>query len=205
MAESLSAALGGALEFDPGPVPSTGPGLVRYVGSQREVVQALTGMTRAPRRGDYTSPAEFEAQRRRWRTAQRRVQRWGAAEGRQRRGLTKLAPLPPAVKRRLRREARVRQRREALRGGVRVRMLATVTVPSAGGRADDTRTRWMPAPPGPGVYLAGSTVAALLELPEPRRSVEFEETFLDEYGFDDGIILTVEALKVWPDAQAEPR
>lgn len=207
MARHLETAIGSA--FGAGPVPSTGPELVRYAGGRERLVQELTGLPRRPRRSEYTSQGDFEAERRRWTSTQRRVQRWAAPEGKQRRGLVKLPPLPPPVLRRLQRDANARKVEAATARGVRVRMLATILVPSPNARSGgDQRTRWVPALGTPGAYLSPASVRSVVDEHElEARAEEFSAEFIAAYeGFPEyAEILSVDELKIWPEGTAEPR
>lgn len=185
-----------------GPVPDSGPALVRYAGGRAALVRELTGMDRAPRRGEYPDAAAFDAARTKWRSAQRNAQRWDKGRRPTRKSLT------PPVKGRLRRKANVERRRELAARGLRARLYARVRVSTPGFDRDDVRDRVMPAS-GPGQYLAPAVVedvlTAIAEEGRDAAAEDFLEAFLDAYGFDADVeIESVKRLKVWAEGETEP-
>lgn len=202
---SLGSQLGRSLEAPP--VPSSKSDLVDYAGGRRELVELLTGQDGPPRRTSYAAGARGDSRyandRREWRNAQRRVERWTTAAG-ERRGATP-AKLTPAQKRAIRRDANERHRAELKRRGLRARLTATVRV------SKDRRTRTMPARGTPGVLLDGETVAEILdEIAEEGRAAaadDFLGAFFDAYGIGEEVEVDEEeetTLKVWVNGEREP-
>lgn len=204
----LAAALGGAIE-SPGPLPGSGPALVRELGGKDATVQALSGLTHAPRRGDYGDAEAFRADQLRWRAARRRVQRWTTQAGAQQRGRARLS-LTPAETGRVQQMRADRRESAAVRHGARMRIHARIRIdsPTPGHRAD-VRTRWMPAS-GPGVYIRPAEmdrVLAAREGPdgEAGAAVELLNAFALAYGINVAMdVEEVLALKLWPDGTPEP-
>ena len=185
-----------------GPVPDSGPALVRYAGGRAALVRELTGMDRAPRRSEYRDAEAFGAARTRWRSAQRNAQRWDRGRWPSRETLS------PPVKGRLRRRANVERRRELASRGLRARFFARVRVASPGPGRDDSRMRTMPSG-GPGVYLAPAVVedvlATIAEEGRDAGAEDFLGAFFEAYGFDADVeVDDVQWLKVWPAGEPEP-
>lgn len=202
----LADELAGALD-DPGPVPGTGRELVRYAGGKAELTRQIAGMSGPPRRGDYADAVDYEAARRRWRSASRRVQRY-TTSGAQKRGARRVV-LPAAERERVREAAVDRKWRDMVRRGVRMRLRATIKITSpTPGRRDDVRTRDLPAG-GPGVYISPDELLPVLDALDDgdreRAAFDLQVAFADAYGMPDELeVDEVYELKVWPDGEPEP-
>lgn len=197
-----------AAAMSAGAPPARGGDLIAYAGGKRELQQALSGMERAPKRSDYGSPEGYDAARRTWRTAARRVQRFSADEGKQRRGQTRTV-LAPAQRDRVERAGDEHKQRAIRRRGMRARMFARVRIASASAKGGgDERDRIMPAPPGPGVLFPGPAVEDIFDQAGgdiDAAGALFEAEFLERYGLDAEFqITTVYWLRLWPDGEREP-
>jgi hypothetical protein len=157
VAADLAAALRRTLR-DPGPVPTDPGALVEYAGGQRALTQALSGLDHSPRSAEYPTAARgrerLSEDRRRWRTAQRRVQRLDTRQS--------VARIDLAPRRRIIAQARARKVATGETRGVRMRVLLVVSVASVGKPAD-VRRRWCPAEASPGELIPGYVVAEVLE------------------------------------------
>lgn len=203
---SLASQLGRALAAPP--VPSGKRDLVDYAGGRRAMAEYLSGMDGPPKRSNYPDTAAGRARlsddRRQWRSASRRVQRWTTEAG-ERRG-TEPARLTTAQKRAIRRDANARHRELLKARGLRARLYATVSV------SKDRRVRVMPAPGTPGVLLdRDATTEILDELADEGREAaadDFLEAFFDSYGIDPEVVELDEdaevMLKVWVNGEKEP-
>lgn len=197
MARDLGQLLGPSLNA--GPVPDSGPALVDYAGGRAALVAQLTGRDHAPRRSEFRDATAFEAERTRWRTAQRNVQRWD--KGRH-------PTLTSSMKGKLHRAANVRKRAALRRRGMRMRLRGEVVVPSPMARhGNDVRVRDLPSG-GPAQYLdpaiVGQVLDALDEDGEDAAAEELLASFLEEYAMPlDTEITNLEYLHLWPDGEEE--
>lgn len=199
----LADALGPALKA--GPVPRGGAEVVEYAGGRTELVRTLTGRDHAPKRSEFRTSEAYEDARRSWRSTSRRVQRWSTEAGQRR-----AAPaLSPAEKGRVRRAANKARLERLGRTGLWARLRARVTVATGNaGRKADSRVRDLPSG-GPGVFLDGEDVRAILEeLDEQGKEAAAEDfltLFLDNYGMTADVeVDDVMWLKVWLDGDEEP-
>jgi hypothetical protein len=142
----------------PGPIPTDPAELVTYAGGARALTQQLSGLDHTPRRAEYAGTTRgqerFEADRRAWRSAARRVQR---LPGRQ-----SVGAMSTAQRRRTIAGARDQRKRQAARRGMRVRMVGMVSIVSAG-KPTDERARTMPAAATPGVLIPADIVERALQ------------------------------------------
>lgn len=123
------------------PVPETVAGLVAYTGSREAAVRALTGMAGTPRRGDYRSAEQYEAARRSWRSASRRVQRHTTTTASERRGTAgKPVQLTPTQRRRAQTANRTVKQRATRGRGIRAQVTGEVRANSPGDRRTKRRT-----------------------------------------------------------------
>lgn len=202
------AGLGGALVSalsEVGPIPRTGRGVIRELGGGQATVRALSGLDHSPRRAEYADAREFEAARRRWRTAQRNVQRW--AKGR-----------TPSLRgdQRGRIELGMRHRRWSTmeRRGGRGRVLLVIEDKPYPGKRQRarTRTRVMPAAQTAGQFVDADTMGAVLILAEQGEADMAAWTFieallaayLDRDPDDLPDFHDVQWLKIWPEGTDEP-
>lgn len=168
------------------PVPTSGAGFVSYVGGRQAAVQALTGMERTPRRADYGSDAQYAAARTTWRTASRRVQRWTAPEGRERRAGKPAEQLTPAQRRRAQTVNRTAKRAAVRSNGLRASLTALIVINSPGKGGRDSRRRTI-TNGGAGVPIDPETADAILDALAEGDQEAARELLAD--GFLDGASL----------------
>lgn len=209
----LADALAAGLE-DPGPVPTSGPELVKFAGGRAELTRVLSGMNGPPRRADYADPAQYQAARTRWRTASRRAQRWDdeGKAGKQARGRSRPVALSEGQRERIREEAQDRRLLGLWKNGARVRLELLMRVPSPGPgkRQEPPRLRVLPAG-GPGEWIPPGTLEPILATAaqgdDERAGMMLLEAFGEAYDFDlleTAEIEEVVRVKIWPEGTREP-
>lgn len=209
LADELAAGL-----MQPGAIPTSGPELIRWAGGRDALTRQLSGLEHYPRKADYPgNPAALEADRRRWNSARRYVQRASdeGKAGKQRRGTTAAGRrLTPAQRSRMTAAKVQNNWRQMFRRGMRVRIKARVTVGTpTPGRKADTRTRELPAAgPAvlipPGVELNGVLLNAA-QGDSGQAAFDLQVAFAEAYGMpDDMQIDDVLELTVWPEGEPEP-
>jgi len=160
-------------------------------------------------------PAVGTRQRTDYQSAMRGLQRATTTAGQTRPGNKKLLPGLGRVREVLQQRATAARLDALARRGARVRIFATVLVPSPSvrGTGVDSRRRELPAG-GPGQLLKGDAVRAwarpLLagtgQDADADAGREFAAAFADAYGIPDSTEFEdIERLTVWADDEPEPR
>lgn len=183
------------------PVPRGGPELVRYMGGRDAAVRTLTGLSGPPRASTYPETARgaqrLDQDRRRWRAAQRRVQRWDRGD--------RAAPaLSPTDRRRAQAGDRERKRRDLRRRGFYARIRAKWKV-SSPGKAQDDRERTIPSG-GPGQHIPGEVLDGDGDDDGETLGARVLAAFLDESGMPEDFQDESEVIgvKFWPRGTPEP-
>lgn len=184
-----------------GPVPERGDEVLAYVGDRRSLQQVLSG--RSGPAGPKRDTAAWREANNAWRTAGRRIQRWTAGEGRQRR---ELAGLSAAQRREIRSIATSIRESDLRRRGFRTRLRASVTI-SSGKKKGDTRVRIMPAHGVPGVSFAPVEARVVLDpgLSWDDAAALYWDIFKEKYSLPAGAVVgTVYWVRLWPRGGREP-
>lgn len=208
--ESLADALVPSLD-DVGPVPTSGPALVKFAGGRRALQEQMSGMSGPPAKRAYPDEAAWKAASIKWRSAGRQVQRWDEAgrAGKQRRGVNR-AHLAPGQEKRVRSNAIDRKWSAIVRRGLYARMLCRMHVDSPKLASSSERVREIPSG-GPGVKIPGDVVADILgrleDEGEGPAAAHFQEAFFESYGgmpAEEAMVDEVWWLKIWPVGTPEP-